>query len=35
MEKTDTLCEIIGIILGDGYIRYDKENYRYSIREHK
>ncbi len=22
MEKKETLCEIIGIILGDGYIRF-------------
>ncbi len=31
MEKKETLCEIIGIILGDGYLRYDTDNYRYSI----
>ena len=31
MEKTDTLCEIIGIILGDGYLHYDTDNYKYGF----
>ena len=31
MEEKEILCEIIGIILGDGYLRYDTDNYKYGL----
>ncbi|TFG09708.1 MAG: hypothetical protein EU535_08835 [Promethearchaeota archaeon] len=31
MEYSETLAEIIGIILGDGSLRYDNENYKYNL----
>ena len=31
MEKKEILSEIIGIILGDGYLRYDTDNYKYGF----
>ena len=31
MGKKEILCEIIGIILGDGYLRYDTANYKYGF----